>query len=62
MNGDFNDSDEEALKRYERRITQDKKSKREIKTEIAGHRESSPSLAERFINFIGCGAKTKPNK
>ena len=60
--------DEEALRRYERRLEQEyKKNKKlgintDIKRDMDDREQKSPNLAEKFINFIGCGAKSKPNK
>jgi hypothetical protein len=64
MMGD--DQQAEALRRYERRLEQEKRKKKN-KSGVAGIERDrpcpdgakSPSIAEKFLNFIGCGAKSK---
>lgn len=68
VSGDYEPSDADVLRRYERRIKQESKKNKKINvnTNISRERNEdpkSPTLAEKFMNFIGCGAKkTRPNK
>lgn len=63
-----NSAENESLRRYERRMLEEykKNKKRGINSDIKREREDgdkSPTLGEKFLNFIGCGAKkSKPDR
>lgn len=59
------DYDSDALRRYERRLHQEKNKRGPMQKDIKRGKNSgqkSPSLAEKFLNFIGCGEKKKKSR